>query len=258
VIKAGAAAPEPGKAAVTSCRGGRTGAAAGDATTFPFRGAAPDAVIDVVFHRIFKARRLHRAALADLSRYVHADAVAREEGLWCEVSAASRSHPLRFHHSTVLTPALTKSSPGSTCRSVYRPCVYLCPESPVSSSCVILTSESVRLPRVAEEIPMGRFLPADKRPQPGRAGAADGLWTTCSSWRPPVPIPGLMKAHLAVRSSRRAGVNEVQVARALSAPRSPADYAGQRPCSAVRARCSWSPSPRRWIPSPAPGWWSVR
>ena len=148
----GATAPWPRRRCLPGSAKDERASLARDSSAFPLRGPAPDAVIDVVFHRIFKARRLHRASLADLACSIHADPVAREEGLWCEVSAASRSHPLRFHHSTVLTPAPVKPSPGSTCRSVALPRVYPCPESSVSSSCVIVTSDSVRLPRDGEEV----------------------------------------------------------------------------------------------------------
>jgi hypothetical protein len=69
-----------------------------DATTLALRGPTPNAVVDVVFHRVFEAGALYRAVCADLSSGVDADSIAREECLRREVSAAPCSHPVCFHY----------------------------------------------------------------------------------------------------------------------------------------------------------------
>jgi len=81
-------------------------AAAEDAAAFAFGGAAPDAVVDVILHRVLKAGTLHRAIRTNAARVIHAHSVAREEGLWRQNTASASGHPLGFHHATNLPTAL--------------------------------------------------------------------------------------------------------------------------------------------------------
>ncbi len=74
----------------------------GDQLPGPLRGAAPDAVLDVVVEGVVQAAFLYRAPGADSPGDRHSDAVIGEKDPWLVVPASAIDHPAGIHLSTFL------------------------------------------------------------------------------------------------------------------------------------------------------------